>query len=963
VEFRVLGVVDAVSGGQQVDLGHARLRCVLAALLVDANRVVSVDQLMERVWGDRPPQRGRNVLYSYLSRLRTAFAAEHDVRIERRPGGYLFTVDETSVDLHRFRGLLTAARLAKEDDQAVVLFDEALHLWRGTPFADLDTPWLAALRTVLEADREAARLDRTDAALRCGQHNQLLADLSAHAAQHPFDERIAGQLMLALAGTGRQAEALTVYRRTRGVLLDELGLEPGPELRELHKRVLDGELVTAARSLTNRRVTPEPLALWHGVPAANPFFTGRADILRRIHDHLHGAAAVRTVGVVPLLGMGGVGKTQLALEYAHRYAGHYRLVCWVNADSAVLATATLIAMAGELGLSIDGPPDAVVAQLWTALATRDDWLLIYDNVEGPAIAAWLQPPESGRLLITGRSPAIGRLSTATIEVAPFHRAESVHLLVQRCARLTAAEAGQVAAAVGDLPLAVEQAGCFLDDSGLAVADYVGLLATQPAHAGLADPTLARHPGLVAVVTAARARLATECPPAGALVDQMAFLAPEPLTITPRPAPAGVQVGDVATTADVVRHLGNLALVRHTGTTLRMHRLVHALLRERARAEGAAETICVQARRLLATAEPGDPNDPATWPSYAALTPHVQALAGHDETVRTGDDEPVLFRTLLINVQRYLYASGQAGVQHALAKATHQRWTAMLGPDDPHTLDAGNSLGLALFEAGEYAAARDLHSDCLRRALRVLGEDHPHTWRARANLGVALFGLGDYPAALELYQGMLDRSRQVRGADHLDTLWAANNVAGALQESGQQQAARVLYEDTLGRCRRVLGHDDPHTLRTASNLVVNLIGLGALVAARELAEDTLERRRRLLGAGNPQALTSAVALVEALTAVGDHQAARALGEETHQRFRQVLGADHPLSLQAAHYLVVALTGLGERQAACELGADTLDRLTRALGAEHPHTRRTAAQLRLAGRVGRDDRVDQDDAGQA
>ena len=153
MQFRVLGVVDAVSADQPVNLGHARLRCVLAVLLVEANRFVSVDQLMERVWGDCPPQRGRGVLYSYLSRLRTALSTEHEVTIERRSRGYMLTVDEASVDLHRFRSLITDARLANEDARALALFDQALLLWRGTPFADLDTHWLASVRAALEIER------------------------------------------------------------------------------------------------------------------------------------------------------------------------------------------------------------------------------------------------------------------------------------------------------------------------------------------------------------------------------------------------------------------------------------------------------------------------------------------------------------------------------------------------------------------------------------------------------------------------------------------------------------------------------------------------------------------------------------------------------------------------------------------------------------------------------------------
>src|SRR4051794_1803729 len=149
VEFDLLGGVEARVDGRTVDLGHARQRCVLAVLLVDANRGVRVDQLVERVWADRHPQRVRNTLYGYLSRLRQALAIAEGADIVRRSGGYVLDVEATAVDLHRFRDVAARARAAvrsEQDEQAATLFGQALGLWRGDAFAGLDTPWINALR-------------------------------------------------------------------------------------------------------------------------------------------------------------------------------------------------------------------------------------------------------------------------------------------------------------------------------------------------------------------------------------------------------------------------------------------------------------------------------------------------------------------------------------------------------------------------------------------------------------------------------------------------------------------------------------------------------------------------------------------------------------------------------------------------------------------------------------------------
>jgi hypothetical protein len=192
VEFRLLGDVEARLDGRRIDMGHARQRCVLVALLVDVNRPVPADHLIDRVWADRPPYRARNALSAYLSRLRHLMAGADDVRIAREPGGYVLSADPLAVDLHRFRHLVAQARAADRPGAVAALFDEALELWRGEAFTSLDTPWFADLRTSLEAERLAVTLDRNDVALLAGRHSELLGELSAAVRSHPLDERFAG---------------------------------------------------------------------------------------------------------------------------------------------------------------------------------------------------------------------------------------------------------------------------------------------------------------------------------------------------------------------------------------------------------------------------------------------------------------------------------------------------------------------------------------------------------------------------------------------------------------------------------------------------------------------------------------------------------------------------------------------------------------------------------------------------
>jgi DNA-binding SARP family transcriptional activator len=461
VEFHLLGDVGARAGGRDLELGHARQWSVLVALLVEANRTVPSELLLDRVWGQARPHRALSTLYSYVSRLRRALAAVGtEVTIGRRTGGYVITVDPAAVDLHHFRDLTALARNAS-DPEALALFDQALALWRGRPFGGLNQPWLTEVRERLDRERLTAEMDRNDIRLRRGDHQALLASLSELSARHPLDERLAGQHMLALYRAGRQQDALERFGRTRFGLASELGLDPGPALDQLHHRILssDPELSPISAAVT---ATP-PRA---GLPPLPASFTGRCTELTRLRE---------AGPLIAVDGMAGVGKTALALTLAHHLCPMHpdgRLFLDLHAHtpgrSARTASEVLGRLLNALGVPADRLPaeDADRAALWRERVHNRRFLVVLDNVEsGAQVRPLLPVPQGSVVLITSRRrlTSLDGAALLTLNPLPDNDARQLftHLLGDDRATTEPAAVADVVRLCGNLPLALRIAAARL----------------------------------------------------------------------------------------------------------------------------------------------------------------------------------------------------------------------------------------------------------------------------------------------------------------------------------------------------------------------------------------------------------------------------------------------------------------------------------------------------------------------
>src|SRR6516225_9580616 len=350
------------------------------------------------------------------------------------------------------------------------------------------------------------------------------------------------------------------------------------------------------------------------VPARNPGFTGRDDLLAEVREQL--LAGDKAV-VQALHGMGGVGKTQLAAEYAHRFAGTYDLAWWVNAEQGGLIGDQFAALGAALGcIEAGAGHEAVRAAVLAGLRERGRWLLVFDNAEDPAdVAPWL-PGGSGHVLITSRERGWAEVA-APVEVDVLARAESTAILLARVPGLTGADADRLAAELGDLALAIAQAAGFMAGTGQAADEFLGLLRTRAGQL-LAQRAPGYYPRSLAAATGLIAdRLADQDPAAAELAILCAFLAPEPIpedlftgAVSVLPGELAARASDPLAWRQTLAQMTRQSLARIDPRGLQMHRLTQAILRDRLTPARAAATR-KYAEALLAAGNPGDPPNPVT----------------------------------------------------------------------------------------------------------------------------------------------------------------------------------------------------------------------------------------------------------------------------------------------------------------------------------------------------------------
>jgi Tetratricopeptide repeat/TIR domain len=721
--------------------------------------------------------------------------------------------------------------------------------------------------------------------------------------------------------------------------------------------------------------------IWN-VPVRNTDFTGRSATLQLLHDRLTVSGA-QSVPAQALYGLGGVGKTQVALEYAHRFMSDYDLIWWIPSEHREEISLALAGLAPRMGLKVGDnvteAAEAALGELHRDPAAR--WLLIFDNADDPKDLERYLPAAPGHIIITSRIQAWSH-SAEPLDVDVFTSEESVAHLLLHVPGLDPAEAAKIADALGHLPLAIEQAGAWLEETGMPARVYVEQLATQSVRIlSLNQPADYPMP-VVATWNLSFAQLKERSPAAVRLLQLCAFLSPGPISMTllygdqmiASLLPYDESLDERLMLGRVIRDISRFALIRvdQGSNSLQIHRLVQAVIRAQMTEE---EQLAArhEVHNILVGARPsrGETDDPANWSRYNLIWPHL----GPSQAEECDDPRT---RQLLIDWVGYHWGLGEFDAGLALAGRLDKLWTRQLGPDHQQTLRLRFDIANVLRSLGRFAEARELDTYVLERQRAVLGPDHPHALMTAGGLAADLRALGEFQQALASDRETYDSFKEQFGEDYPRTLNAAHNLAVSLRLVGDCFAARIIDGDTLARRRAVLGPDHPYTLysaanfardmreageygqsvdllrgtwekyravlgddmldtlRTAKSLAVSLRKAGEQGEAMQLTNEIYERYKRRYGSGSPDALSCALNLASDYSGIDDQARALAIAAEVKAAYQTELGEDHPYTLAAASNMANYLRGTGQVNHARRLADETLRLMRRRLGDGHPFT---------------------------
>jgi tetratricopeptide (TPR) repeat protein/DNA-binding XRE family transcriptional regulator len=763
-----------------------------------------------------------------------------------------------------------------------------------------------------------------------------------------------GQKQLAkLIGVSRETISLWergYYKPETDTMLYELGRVLGLTEQE-QQQLFEAYTITA---LTTS---------FHNPPLErNPYFTGRSPQLTNLHTLLMAGKQVALTQAIS--GLGGIGKTHLALEYAYRYQKSYHDIFWVTADTYDSLMASFVQLAALLQLPDYGEPDQskvkVAVQRW--LSKHKGWLLILDNMENLSLVHQFVPVDrQGAVLLTTRRQVTEPVAQA-LELGVLPENDSILFLLKRTKILAfdralddalvndIAAARIIAQELGNLPLALDQAGAYLLETGCSFTDYIDLLTKHRAEllhrrAGRGIPT--DHPESVTTTFMLNFRQVQQRNESAAeLLRVCALLAPDDIgeeIFTQGASELGPILQPLASDALLLNQamevLRAFSLIRRNPEekTLSIHRLVQAVLKDGMD----KETFRVWAERAMLAVNAAFPHtEHGVWLQYGRLLPHALLVAQYIETDLIISEEAgrLLYETATYLRDRARYIEAELLYQRALRIREQQ-----LGPEHPDVAHTLNGLANLYAEQGKYVEAELLYQRALRIWEQHLGPEHPDVATTLNNLALLYAEQGKFVEAEPLYQRALRIWEQHLGPEHPDVAYPLNNLAILYYEQSKYMEAELLYQRALRIREQQLGPEHPEVATTLNNLALLYYEQGKYVEAEPLYQRALRIWEQQLGPEHPLVAYSLEGLANLYRDRGKYAEAEPLYQRALRIRKQMLGPEHLETAETMYGLAQLREVQGNNEEAKTLYAHVLAVREQIFGAHHPKTMETRRRL--------------------
>ena len=703
------------------------------------------------------------------------------------------------------------------------------------------------------------------------------------------------------------------------------------------------------------------------------FFAGREQVLQTLHRQLHQDCAVALSQIQAISGLGGIGKTQTAVEYAYRFRADYDSIFWVRADTALELSSGFVEIAQLLNLPQQDEPDqdkvVQAVKLW--LSRNPNWLLIFDNADQPELVQPFKPHlaptgTQGQVLITSRAQDFQTLGIARpLEIETLEPAEALAFLWRRSGRgelsaqppieeTTAIRAAkQLAAELGYLPLALEQAAAYVVAKKARFQDYLASYQTRKLkRLETAKPKLGNYSDSVATAWTLNFQQVEQTGPASAdLLRVSALLHPDAIPFELL-SQGGGQLGDKLAEVlvdavedplvvnEVLEPLCTYSLIRvdRAAQTYSIHRLVQEVTRAEMATEKTRQRwinrAILAAHQLLPKDEEGRVEYQDSfqhWPLLARLTNHTQVLA---QICHASDCQSLAAAQLFDRMGDFLREGGQYPLAESLLQQAYQLYQSLLEVDSRDVAQSLHSLARLYWMQGRYSEAEPLYQESLAMRKRLLGDEHPDVANSLNNLAILYRNQGRYSEAEPLFQEALAMRKRLLGEAHPDVAQSLNNLALLYWKKGRYSEAEPLFQEALALRKQLLGEAHPDVAQSLNNLALLYRNQGRYSEAEPLFQDSLAMRKRLLGEAHPDVAQSLNNLALLYWNQGRYSEAEPLFQEALAMFKRLLGDTHPDVATSLNNLATLYWNQGRYSEAEPLFQEALAIRKRLLGDTHP-----------------------------